>query len=70
VCKVRQGFPGGSVAKKPPANAADVGSIPEWGRSPQEGNGNAFLYSCLGNPMDREAWKPIVHGVTKESNRT
>ena len=22
-------------------------------------------YSCLGNPMDREAWQAIVHGVTK-----
>ena len=22
-------------------------------------------YSCLGDPMDREAWRAIVHGVTK-----
>ena len=26
--KVRQGFPGGSVVKKPLANAGEVGSIP------------------------------------------
>jgi len=26
------------------------------GRSPGEGNGNPFQYSCLENPMDREAW--------------
>ena len=37
-----QGFPGGTVVKNPPANAGDakdVGSIPESGRSPGEGNG-------------------------------
>ena len=28
----RQGFPGGSVRKNPPANAGDAGSIPELGR--------------------------------------
>ena len=27
------GFPGGSVVKKPPANAGDAGSIPGLGRS-------------------------------------
>ena len=32
------GFPGGSVAKNPPANEGDMGSIPELGRSPGEGN--------------------------------
>ena len=26
------------------------------GRSPGEGNGKSLQYSCLGNPMDREAW--------------
>ena len=25
-------------------------------------------YSCLGNPMDREAWWTLVLGVTKESD--
>ena len=28
-----------------------------------EGNGNPLQYSCLENPMDRGAWKAIVHGV-------
>jgi len=41
-----------------------VGSIPGLGRSPGEGNGYPFQYSCLGNPMDREAWWATVHGVT------
>ena len=33
----------------------DVGSIPAWGKSPGEGNGNPLQYACLGNPMDRGA---------------
>ena len=41
------------------------GSIPESGRSPGEGNGNPLQYSCLENPMDREAWPLIVHKVPK-----
>ena len=59
------GFPGGSVVKNPPANAGDVGLIPGSGRSPGEGNGNPLPYSCLGNPMDREAWRATVQGVAK-----
>ena len=35
------------------------------GRSPGEENGNSLQYSCLGNPMDRGAWWPTVHGITK-----
>ena len=34
-------------------------------RSPGEGNGNTLDYSCLDNPMDREAWKATVHAFTK-----
>ena len=30
------GFPGGTVVKNSPANARDIGSIPGWGRSPEE----------------------------------
>ena len=30
-----------------------------------EGNGNPLQYSYLGNPMDRRAWRVIVHGVGK-----
>ena len=33
--------------------------------APGEGIGNPLQYSCLGNPMDREAWPAIVHGVTR-----
>ena len=58
-------FPGGSVVKNPAANAGDTGWIPESGRSPGGGNGNPLQYSCLGNPMDREAWPVTVHAVAQ-----
>ena len=53
--KERGAFPGGSLVKNLLASAGDMGSISGWGRSPGEGNGNPFQYSCLGNPMDRGA---------------
>ena len=49
-------FPGGSEGKASTCKAGDLGSIPESGRSPGEGNSNPLQYSCLGNPMDRGAW--------------
>ena len=54
------------VAQNPPANAGDLGSIPELGRSPGEGNGDPLQYSCLGNSMDRGTWWAAVHGITKD----
>ena len=60
-----RGFPGGSVVKNPPANTGDMGSIPESGRYPGEGNGNPLQYSCLQNSMDRGTWQATVHGVAK-----
>ena len=63
-----KGFPGATVVKNPPANAADVGEegpILGQGRSPGGGNGNLLQYSCLGNPNDRGAWWATVHGVAK-----
>ena len=33
------------------------------------GHGNPLLYSCLGNPMDRGAWRATVQGVTKSWTR-
>ena len=62
------GFPGGSVVKHLPAmqETQEVsGLIAGSGRSPGEGNGNSLQYSCLGNPMDRGAWRATVHGVAK-----
>ena len=48
-------FPGGSDGKASACNAGDPGSIPGYGRSPGEGNGNPLQYSCLENSMDRVA---------------
>ena len=59
------GFPGGSVAKNPPANAGDAGLIPGSGRSPGEENDNQLQYSCLENPMGKGAWWATVHEVSK-----
>ena len=50
-------FPGGSVVKNLPVNAWDVGLIPG------EGNDNPLHYYCWENPIDREGWWAIVHGV-------
>ena len=44
--KVYLGFPGGSDGKESACNAGDLGSIPGLGRSPGEGKGNPFQYSC------------------------
>ena len=56
------------VVKNSTASAGairDTCLIPEWGRSPGKRNGNPVQYSCLENPMDREAWQATLHGVTK-----
>ena len=50
-------------------DTGDTGSIPGLGRSPAKGNCNPLQYSCLENPMDREAWQAIVHGVPKSWTR-
>ena len=50
-------------------NAGDLDSIPGWGRSPGEGNGNPLQYSCLENPMDGGAWWATVPGVAKSRTR-
>ena len=55
------------MVKNLPANEGDSGdtvSVPGWRGFPGVGNGHPLLYSCLGNPTDREAWWATVHGVT------
>ena len=59
------GGSGGSDGKESTCNAGDPGSISGSGRYPGEGNGNPLQYSCLENPMDREAWWATVHGGHK-----
>ena len=56
------------VVKNPPANAEDVrdvGLITGSRRPLGGGCGNPLQYSCLENPMDREAWQTTVHGITR-----
>ena len=66
VSLITWGFPGGASGKEPVCQyRRDVGLIPESGRCPGEGNGNPFQYSCLENPMDRGAWRAMVHGISK-----
>ena len=68
-CLFPRGVPQDSVVKNLPAKAADPGSIPGSRRSPGGGSGNPLQYSCLGNPMDRGAWRATVHGVTNSQTR-
>ena len=56
--------------KESACNIEDAGSTTGSGRSCGEGSDNPFQYSCLGNPMDREAGWATVHGVTKELSTT
>ena len=60
------------VVKNPSASAGDIrdtGSIPGLERSPGGGHGDPLQYSCLENPMDREAWQATVYRVTKSRTR-
>ena len=54
------------MVKNPPANAEDSDLIPGSGRSPRGGHSNPLKYSCLGNPMDREAWQASPWGLRVE----
>ena len=60
------------MVKNPPANAGDIrdaGLIPGSGRSPREGNGNPFQYSCLGHSMDRRVLQATVQRVAKSQTQ-
>ena len=63
--KCKKVFLSASVAKESPANAGYACSIPGLERSPGERNGNTLQCSSLENPMSREAWRTMVHRVTK-----
>ena len=56
--------PGGSDGKESACNAGDLGPVPGLGRSSGGGHGYSPLYSCLENPLDREARGHIIHRVT------
>ena len=56
------------MVKNLPGSAGDirdVGSISGSGRSLGGGNGSPLQCYCLEDPMDRGAWRAVVHRVTK-----
>ena len=55
------------MIKNLPAMWKTWGSVPEFGRFPEAGNGYSLQYSGLENSMDRGAWWATVHGVEKSS---
>ena len=64
----KQGLPGGSDSKESACNVGHSGLIPESGRFPGKRDRLPTPVFCLENPMDREAWQAIVHGVTESDN--
>ena len=56
------------MVKNQPVNAGAAGDMGGTGsrRSPGRGNGNPPQCSCLGNPMDRGAWRATVQGLAEE----
>ena len=65
-------FPDSAMVKKLPTNAGstrDAGLILDLGRSPGVENGNPLQYSCLENPVDREAWWATVDGISKSKTQ-
>ena len=47
----------------------DMGLISGSRRSPGGRHGNPLQYSCLENPLDRGAWRAIVHSAAKNWTR-
>ena len=62
-------FPWWLSGKESACQTGDWSLIPGLGRSPGEGNGNPFQYSCLRSPMDRGAWQAKSMGLQKNLNR-
>ena len=61
------GLPCGLADKESVCNAGDLDSIPESGRSPEEGEGYPLQYSGLEHSMNYTHY--IAHGVAKSGTR-
>ena len=60
---------GVSDGKESACSVGDPDLIPGLGRSPGEGNGYPFWYSCLESSVYRRAWWAIVQGVAQSWTR-
>ena len=65
---LHSGFPGGTSVKELACQCQQHKKC-QQGRSLGGGHGNPLQYSCLENSMDRRAWQPTVHGVTKSQTQ-
>ena len=66
------GIPNGTWGKEPAHQSRRYkrhGFDPGSGRPPGGGHGNPLQYCCLENPMDRGAWRPIVHSVIQSQTQ-
>ena len=59
------GLPGGSVLQNLPANVGGMHQSLDWEDSLKEGMATHSSILAWGIPMDKGAWRPTVHGVTK-----
>ena len=65
-------FPGGSDSKESACNAGDLNSIPGFGRSPGEGNGNPLLVFLPRESLmaeSEEELKSLLMKVKEESEK-
>ena len=67
--KAPPGFPGRSAVKNPPVSAGDTGSIPEWGSSPGEGNGNHSSILAQRIPRTEEPGRLQSMGLQKSPSQ-
>ena len=62
------GSPGGASGKEPACQCRRHkrrGFNPWVGKIPWRKYGNPLQYSCLGNPIEREAWQSPVHRIAE-----
>ena len=58
-------FAGGASGKESACQCRRRRFDPWVGNIPKGGQDNPLQYSCLGNPVDRGAWRATVHGFTR-----
>ena len=63
--KTPLGFPSDSDSQESACSAGQPHSVSRMGRFPGERNGSALQHSCLGNLMNRGAWRATVHRASK-----